>query len=166
MIKILQEAESDIDDIDVLLDLTFGSGRNALSSYRYREGVSSILELCYVLRDEFGVLVGVIRFWPVLIGFQRLPGLLLGPLAIHPTRQGEGLGEALMFTGLMEANRTGWSRVLLIGDESYYSKFGFSKNIANKIYLNDSVSSERLLGNELTAGSMASVKGPLFNFFD
>jgi predicted N-acetyltransferase YhbS len=166
MKKIFQEAESDFSEIEVLLDLTFGSGRNALSSYRYREGVRSISELCFVFRDEFDVLVGVIRFWPILIGFQRLPGLLLGPLGIHPTRQGEGLGEALISKGIDKANETGWSRVVLVGDESYYGRFGFSKSLVKNIYLHDNVSNERFLGNELTTGSMASLRGPLLRFCD
>ena len=163
MIKILQEVANDFNEIEVLLDLTFGLGRNALSSYRYRDGVSSISELCFVLRDEFDVLVGVIRFWPILIGFQRSPGLLLGPLGIHPTRQGEGLGEALIRRGLKKANKSGWSRVLLVGDDSYYGRFGFSKNIVKNIYFKNNLSSDRLLGIELSSNSMAGIKGPLCN---
>lgn len=166
MIKILQELDNDKDEIEVLLDLTFGSGRHALSSYRYREGVSSIPDLCFVLRDEFDVLVGVIRFWPILMGCQRLPGLLLGPIGIHPTRQGEGLGEVLISKGIKMATKTGWVRALLVGDEAYYSRFGFSKKVSKNIYLNNNVSSERLLGNELIIGSMTSIRGPLFRFSD
>ena len=164
MIKIFQEVENDFNEIEVLLDLTFGLGRNALSSYRYREGVSPISELCFVLRDEFGVLVGVIRFWPILIGFQRSHGLLLGPLGIHPTRQGEGLGEALIRKGLNKASKSGWSRVVLVGDDSYYGRFGFSKNIVRNIYFKNNLSTERLLGMELSVSSMAGIKGPLCNF--
>ena len=166
MIQLLPELESDINEIDALLDLTFGSGRYALSSYRYREGVSSILELCFVLRDEFDVLVGVIRFWPILIGSQSLPGLLLGPLGVHPIRQGEGLGETLITEGIKRATEIGWSRAILVGDEAYYGRFGFSKKLTKNIYLNDSMSSERLLGRELIIGSMSNVKGPLVNFSD
>ena len=38
--------------------------------------------------------VGAIRYWEVVIGDD--PALLLGPVAVHPTRQGEGLGGLLM----------------------------------------------------------------------
>lgn len=162
--KIFQEVESDLNEIEVLLDLTFGAGRHALSSYRYREGISSISQLCLVLRDEFKIIVGIIRFWPVLMGYQRLPGLILGPLGIHPTRQGEGLGEVLISEGLKRAHKMGWSRVVLVGDESYYNRFGFSKNIAKHIYFNNNSRSDRLLGCELSIGSMHNLEGPIYNF--
>ena len=165
MIKIFQEVESDIDEIEVLLDLTFGAGRNALHSYRYRDGVNSIPELCFILRDEFDILVGIIRFWPILIGARRLPGLLLGPLGIHPTKQGEGLGELLIRKGIRRAIKIGWSRVVLVGDEAYYGRFGFSKTVIRNVYFNDNLSSERLLGQELKTGSMINVNGPLFKFY-
>ena len=166
MIKIRQEVESDVNEIEVLLDLTFGAGRHTLSSYRYREGVHPISELCFILRDEFDILVGIIRFWPILIGNRRLPGLLLGPIGIHPIRQGEGFGEMLISKGIEKAAKSGWSRAVLVGDEAYYEKFGFSKTIVKNISLSNNLSSERLLGKELKTGSMANAKGSLFKFSD
>ncbi len=53
--------------------------------------------------------------------------LLLGPVAIHPTRQGEGLGGLLIRESLAEARRQGWERVMLVGDAPYYGRFGFRK---------------------------------------
>ena len=166
MIKIRQEVESDVNEIEVLLDLTFGAGRHTLSSYRYREGVNPISELCFTLRDEFNILVGIIRFWPILIGSRRLPGILLGPIGIHPIRQGEGFGEMLISKGIERAAKIGWSRAVLIGDEAYYGKFGFSKTVVKDISLINNLSSDRLLGKELKTGSLASEKGPLFKFSD
>ncbi len=164
MIKIFQESPTDIVEVEELLDLTFGPGRKALSSYRFRDGVNSVSELCLIMRDEFHVLVGVIRFWPVLIGLQRSSGLLLGPLSIHPTRQGEGLGDILITTSLKKAKEKGWLRVVLVGDLAYFSRFGFSKNTVKSIYLRDNNQDERLLGNELAVGSMFNLSGPLFKF--
>jgi predicted N-acetyltransferase YhbS len=36
--------------------------------------------------NDEGTLVGAISFWPVMI--EETPGLLLGPLAVHPDMQG------------------------------------------------------------------------------
>ena len=107
MIEISKELPDDKLEVEELLDLTFGPGRNALSSYRFRDGVEPIKDLCLIMRDEYNVLVGSIRFWPILIGLQRSPGLLLGPLGVHSTRQGEGLGEILISTALKEAKILG-----------------------------------------------------------
>ncbi len=114
-------------EIEALLDTAFGVGRLALASYNLRHDVSPIRELAFVARDESGQLVGAIRFWPILIGISRQPALLLGPVAVHPTRQGEGIGSMLIRCSLAKAADLGWKLVLLVGDASYYSRFGFSR---------------------------------------
>ena len=48
-----------------------------------------------------GHLLAAIRFWPVRVG--TLPVLLLGPIAVHPTAQGEGFGAILMRDSLARA---------------------------------------------------------------
>jgi predicted N-acetyltransferase YhbS len=57
----------------------------------------------------------------------RAEALLLGPVAVHPTRQGEGLGALLMHEGLALATEERWPRVMLVGDEPYYRRFGFTQ---------------------------------------
>ena len=166
MIEIFEESSSDTKEIEELLDLIFGPGRNALGSYRFRHGVGPVSKLCLTMRDEFNVLVGVIRFWPILIGMQRSSGLLLGPLGVHPTRQGESLGEILISNGLRKAKSLGWLRVVLVGDIDYYKRFGFSRSLMDNIYLDDKTSNERLLGSELVEGSMTNLSGPLFNILE
>jgi len=112
-------------EVEALYDLCFAPGREALSSYRLRDGVAPVAGLSLVARDALGVLGGAIRFWPVQVGDAQ--SLLLGPIAVHPTRQGEGLGGALMRDSLARAKAQGWARVLLVGDAPYYRKFGFEK---------------------------------------
>lgn len=112
-------------EVEALYDLCFAPGREALSSYRLRDGVPPVEGLSLVARDEDGVLGGAIRFWPIDVG--GAPALLLGPIAVHPTRQGEGLGGAMMRDSLARAREHGWPRVLLVGDAPYYGKFGFEK---------------------------------------
>ena len=161
MIEIFKELPGDMLEVEELLDLTFGSGRNALSSYRYRDGIDPVSDLCLLMRDEYNVLVGVVRFWPVLIGSKNMPSLLLGPLGVHPTRQGEGLGEILINDALEKAKSIGWTRVILVGDLSYYQRFGFSRNATDGIYLEKNIENKRLLGAELVSGSMHKLSGPV-----
>lgn len=74
------------------------------------------------------MLAGAIRYWPVrIVGQNSFPALLLGPVAVHPTRQGEGLGGMLIHNSLDKAASLGWDRVMLVGDAPYYKRFGFSK---------------------------------------
>jgi predicted N-acetyltransferase YhbS len=93
-------------------------GGRLLSSYRLRDGVPPVRDLCLVARDDLGIIGGAIRFWPVRVG--RSEALLLGPVAVHPTRQGEGLGGALIREGMARAEAARWPRVILVGDAPYY----------------------------------------------
>ena len=95
MFRILRESARDRDEVEALLDLAFAPGRTALSSYRLRDGVPTIAELSLVARDDYDAVGGSIRYWPVRVGEAGAPALL-GPVAVHPTRQGEGLGALLI----------------------------------------------------------------------
>ncbi|RFU13528.1 N-acetyltransferase [Rhodobacteraceae bacterium W635] len=125
MYHFAREQPDDHWEVEALYDLCFAPGREALSSYRLRDGVAPVAALCVVARDTDGTLAGAIRHWPVHVGESR--ALLLGPVAVHPTRQGEGLGAALVEDSLGRARDLGWSRVLLVGDASYYGRFGFER---------------------------------------
>lgn len=143
----------------MLLDLAFAPGRGALSSYQLREGVAPIAELCRIVRDDWDAVAGCIRYWPVRIGEAGAPALLLGPIAVHPTRQGEGIGARLMADTLDDAARIGWTRVLLVGDEPYYRRFGFSRAQAAGLDFPKPVSLNRLLARALVEGAFSDVSG-------
>ena len=112
------------DDIAALLDLTFGPGRLARSAYRLREGRAPVAGLSFVALGEGNALLGSIRHWPIRIG--EAAALLLGPLAVHPRRQGEGIGLGLMRRSLDEAEGGEFRGVLLVGDLPYYARAGFA----------------------------------------
>ena len=82
MFALLPETEQDRWEVEALYDLCFAPGREALSSYRLRDGIAPVMALCQVARDGTGILGGAIRYWPVRIG--TASALLLGPVAVHP----------------------------------------------------------------------------------
>ena len=155
MIHLAEETAEDWWEVEALLDTCFAPGREALSSYRLRDGVEKVAELCLVARDADGTLAAAIRYWPVRVGGQ--PVLLLGPVAVHPTRQGEGLGALLMVESLAEAVRQGWRRVMLVGDAPYYRRFGFRK--LEHVEMPPPTNPERVLGRALGAGAWDGVRG-------
>ena len=104
-------------------------------------------------------MVGSIRYWPIRIGDSGDPALLLGPVAVHPTRQGEGLGALLIGDTLDNAAGLGWERVILVGDAPYYQRFGFSRRLTLALDFPKPVNLERLLAKELVEGSMSKVSG-------
>ena len=157
MYHLTQETHDDWHEVEYLFDLAFAPGRSALSSYRLRDGVDPVAELCIVARDDDGILGGAVRVWPVRIGIAAAPALLLGPIAVHPTRQGEGLGGQLMAHVMDRAVNTGWSRIMLIGDAPYYGRFGFRR--LEQVIFPPPTNPERILGQELIPGAFAGITG-------
>ncbi len=155
MYHLAQEQADDWWEVEALFDLSFAPGRGALSSYRLREDVAQVSELCLVARDGQGILAGAIRYWPVSIG--GTSALLLGPVAVHPTRQGEGLAALLIRQSLELASDRGWDRVMLVGDAPYYGRFGFAR--LDGVQMPPPTNPERVLGLELTPGAWRGVRG-------
>ncbi|PWK55326.1 GNAT family N-acetyltransferase [Roseicyclus mahoneyensis] len=154
MYRLEQETSADRWEVEALYDTCFAPGREALSSYRLRDGVPSVARLCLVARDPDGILAGAIRFWPVRVG--RAEALLLGPVAVHPTRQGEGLGGLLMRDGMARAEEDRWPRTMLVGDEPYYRRFGFTR--LEGVEMPPPTNPARVLGSGDWAGITGKVK--------
>ncbi|MDE4060565.1 GNAT family N-acetyltransferase [Phaeobacter gallaeciensis] len=155
MIELKPEQPDDLWEVEALYDLCFAPGREALSSYRLRDEVPPVSGLSLVARDEQGILAGAIRFWPVHVG--TADALLLGPVAVHPTHQGEGLGGSLIRDSLARAADSGWARVMLVGDAPYYRRFGFEK--LEGVLMPPPTNPDRVLGLALTADAWDGVDG-------
>ena len=155
MIELRQETTEDWWDVEALYDLCFAPGREALSSYRLRDNIPPVAQLSIIARDEENILAGAIRYWPVDVSGHQV--LLLGPVAVHPTHQGEGLGGSLMRHSLEVARETGWERVMLVGDEPYYRRFGFTR--LRDVLMPPPTNPERVLGLELILESWRGVSG-------
>ena len=155
------EQADDLWEVEALYDLCFAPGREALSSYRLRDGVAPVAALCCVARDDLGILAGAIRYWPVRVG--DADSLLLGPVAVHPTRQGEGLGRVLIEESLERASGL-WDRVLLVGDAPYYGRMGFQKRLG--VIMPPPTNPDRVLGRALREGAWDGIEGPVQRWGD
>lgn len=140
--QLRNEMQQDWWEVEALFDLSFAPGREALSSYRLRDGVEPEQALCLVARDEDDILAGAIRYWPIMVGGHK--AFLLGPIAVHPTRQGEGLGGFLIRESLARVADLGGAPVLLVGDAPYYGRHGFHK--LKGVEMPPPTNPERILG--------------------
>ncbi|AEM42355.1 GNAT family N-acetyltransferase [Ketogulonicigenium vulgare] len=160
MFTIAQETPDDWWEVESLYDLCFAPGREALSSYRLRDDVPPIAGLSLVARGTDGSIAGAIRHWPVRICTEDgicNRSLLLGPVAVHPTHQGEGLGGLLIYQTLGGARALGWERVMLVGDAPYYNRFGFQK--LEGVLMPPPTNPDRVLGVALKPNAWAGVRG-------
>ena len=59
--------------------------------------------------------------------------LALAPVAVAEDRRRRGVAAALIEAGLEKARKEGWAAVVVLGDPSYYPRFGFSQDAVQGI---------------------------------
>jgi putative acetyltransferase len=82
------------------------------------------LELSLVAEVD-GAVVGHVAFSAARIGAVSQGWFLLGPVAVAPAYQGNGIGSAIVRTGLDELRSRGTVGCALVGDPAFYGRFGF-----------------------------------------
>jgi predicted N-acetyltransferase YhbS len=110
------------EDVETLLDDAFGTDRFKRTAYLLRTGLPVINHLSFAVSDG-GATIGSIQCWPVIVG--AAPLILVGPVAVAPNKQGQGVGHQLMRT-MLGAVQARDAPMVMIGDPEYYGRFGFS----------------------------------------
>jgi len=151
-ITIRTERPVDVAAREALLDTAYGPVRHSKPSARLRRGRLPAEGLSFVAVER-GRIIGSVRLWHVEAGRKR-PALLLGPLAVHPDARRQGVGAALMQRAMDEAAQRGHGAVILVGDASYYGRFGFSAEKTRALTL-PGADQARLLASELVPGALA-----------
>jgi predicted N-acetyltransferase YhbS len=157
--KIVPERPQDLGPIEALNDAAFGPNRANKTVYRLRDGLPPDRALCFVALNEEGALCASLRFWPIVIGKNKAPAVLLGPLAVVPELRGQGYGKALMRHGIDQARKLGHRIIVLVGDPEYYNPFGFTREAALKLSLPGPVEERRFLALPLADGAMEGAVG-------
>jgi putative acetyltransferase len=74
--------------------------------------------------------VGHIAFSVARIAGQDCGWFMLGPIAVEPKRQRQGIGKALVSEGLRRLGQLGAQGCVLVGDPAYYKQLGFRNEAA------------------------------------
>ena len=156
MIHFATEAPAEAGAREALLDRVMGPRRILKPSEKLRAGRTPARGLALVARDG-DRLVGSVRLWNVAAGGK--PALLLGPLAVDPEAQGEGVGAGLMRLAIARAGMTGHKGIILVGDPEYYERFGFTATPTGALLMPAPVDRRRFLGLELTPKALAGASG-------
>jgi predicted N-acetyltransferase YhbS len=153
------EHPADAAQIEALLDRAFGPGRFTKVSERVREIADFAAELSFCAWED-GRIVGVVRQWHVRVGDQ--PVVFLGPLAVDQDQRSAGVGALLVERACEAAQAAGESCVLLVGDEPYFARVGFSAAPAKDVKLPGPVDQRRVLVRAFTDLALAGdVRAPL-----
>lgn len=103
--------------------------------HNLRDDESFIRNLAYVIEDN-GKIIGHINFSKGFIDYtdEKIDAIVLGPVAIDENYQNKGLGSKLINFTLKLASDS-FPFVFVIGDENYYSRFGFQSASEYNLFL-------------------------------
>jgi putative acetyltransferase len=104
-----------------------GSGTEAAIVEALRDAGMLTISL---VAEEDGAVVGHVAFSPVRIEGAAVGWFGLGPVAVRPERQGEGIGRQLIDEGLRQLRERGAEGCVVLGDPAYYRRFGFTSDPA------------------------------------
>jgi predicted N-acetyltransferase YhbS len=159
-ISIRKEEEKDYTEVESLLNKAFGQKNEGILVNRLRKNPDFIPELSLIAGYK-GAIVGYILFFPILIvsGHGNHRSLALAPMAILPDFQKKGIGKKLIHAGLVRAEESGFSSIIVVGHPDYYPRFGFKPasryNIKPPFNIPDNV----FLARELTVEGLRNVSG-------
>lgn len=121
--------ETDADAIHELTQrafqpMAFSDGTEPQIIRQLRQNGDLILSL---VAEEGDSLIGHVAFSPLRIGNAQ-SWVALGPIAVEPKRQKQGIGKALVTEGLTRLKAKGANGVALIGNPAVYGSMGFQSH--------------------------------------
>jgi putative acetyltransferase len=156
MLRVREERSLDGQDVRRLVELAFGREAEARLVERLRAGDKVRLAL---VAEDAGRVLGQVLFSEVSVGM-GCPVLALAPLSVLPAYQRLGVGSALVSEALQRLRGGGYAAVLVLGDPSYYARFGFVPATRFGIACPFPAPEDAFMALELTPGSLAGNPGP------
>ena len=148
------EQPRDRAEADALIMAAFGPGRYAKTAERVRERAQ--MAAGFVARDG-ARMVGSVRLWSIEIEGQ--PALFLGPITVAADDRKAGLGADLVAACIDYAKRCDVAGILLVGDLSYFTRFGFEP--APAVRLEGPADPRRILWLPVTAPAPTGIARPV-----
>ncbi len=151
------ETTADHDTIRHVNRLAFGHDEEARLVDALRDGGFTRVSL---VAEQAGQIVGHVLFsdLPIRTGVGTVPALALAPLAVLPAFQNQGIGSALVRSGLEACRELGHKIVVVLGHPHFYPRFGFSPKLA--AHLESPFSGQdSFMALELVPGALAGVAG-------
>ena len=158
---IREEVPADIDAIAELNRTTFGGDHEADLIARLRADGLVIASLVAQVRAK---IVGHILFsmLPAEMDVRTIRAAALAPMAVQPDLQHQGIGSKLVEEGLKAVRERSFDGVIVLGHPAYYTRFGFSAELARRLaapFSDEAFMALELMPSALD-GSMGSVSYP------
>jgi putative acetyltransferase len=140
---------ADHEAVAALVAAAFGRLDEAELVRRLRADGDAILELV-ALEDR---VIGHVLFSTLAVEPPTIRIAALAPISVLPDHQKAGFGSALVREGLARCKALGFDAVAVLGDPTYYRRFGFTRRAARA--LNCAYSGRAYQALELRDGALA-----------
>lgn len=120
------EAPSDILAIDHLLREVSLDSVVADRVMKLRENGQRTLAI--VACDDSGEVIGFVMFSPVTLNGEEVNWQALSSLYLNPSHRQRGIAKQMVEEGLTSLSELGYPACVVIGDNKYFSYFGFKNN--------------------------------------
>jgi putative acetyltransferase len=120
VIEIREEQPGDITDIRDVNSRAFGQAQEGKIVDALRANGAALLSLVATVDGD---VVGHIMYSPLLVG--EVTGAALGPMAVLPEHQRQGIGSSLVDAGSQRLTHAGCPFVVVVGHSAFYPRFGF-----------------------------------------
>ena len=121
MIEIREERPDDVAAVRELNRRAFGQDQESNIVDALRANGAALLSLVATLNDR---VVGHIMYSAVSVG-GNVKGAALGPMAVIPERQRQGIGSKLIEAGNQNLKNADCPFIIVVGHANYYPRFGF-----------------------------------------
>lgn len=152
MITLRPERDGDAASVREITNQAFDGTEHGLLVDLIRERGNARLTTC---AEDDGKLVGYVvaspmAFKPAI----TLDCLAIGPVAVAPGLQNQGVGSALMHNIIAQARAEGIDALLLLGHPAYYPRFGFAPTHIDNQY----GATDAFMALELVTGCLDGIK--------
>jgi predicted N-acetyltransferase YhbS len=132
--------------------------------HKIRKVPAFVKELSLVACDDDKIVGNIIYSKAKVINDNNIEFevLCMGPIAVLPSYQGQGIGSRLMNYSIEKAKQLGYIAVIIFGDHNYYHRFGFMNAQKYKIRTSSDENFEEFMALELYAGSLNGISGKFY----
>jgi putative acetyltransferase len=155
LIEIREERPDDIAAVRDLNRRAFGQDQESNIIDALRANGAALLSLVATVDDR---VVGHIMYSPLSVG-DNVSGAALGPMAVLPEHQRQGIGSKLIEAGNRKLKDAGCPFIIVVGHADYYPRFGFRPASEHGIKCQWEVPDDAFLLLVLDQAKMESVSG-------
>jgi len=155
LLEIREELPDDVGAIRDLNRRAFGGDLEGNIVDALRSNGAALLSLVATMN---GQVVGHILYSPVSVGGD-VTGAALGPMAVLPEYQRQGIGSRLVEAGNLKVKEGGYPFIILVGHENFYARFGFAPASTHGIKCEWEVPDDAFMLLVLDEGRMQGVSG-------